>query len=277
MRLIEKSPLRDPAEEITLEARVRGTLAHGLQWYSEMNAQDYATERLGKVLGPEYVLIRNAEIPTMHAPLPLVLICPQGVFCMIASALKGSFRAKAEDWKTLSGGPLLGPGPQMQTLALSLSDKLLRFFQSNGVPLPEVEPVLIFTDPHTHVDTARPLVRIVLADGIGHFASNLQRMQPIMDEEDIRHLSDLLVHPPQTELLPGAATPLPEASPSPKPRPMPPPVDNDPFRFETAPGLNPQRRVLGMTFGQWVVIGVMFVLEIVVIVTFASFILSEAP
>lgn len=278
MKLIESSPLRGPTGEITLESRIRGTLAHGLQWYSEMNAQEYATERLGRVLGREYVLIRNAELPAMQAPLPMVLIGPQGVFCIIASPLKGSFRAKAEDWKTLSGGSLLGPGPQMQALALSLSDRLLRFFQSNGVPLPEVEPVLLFTDPHTHVDTARPVVRIVLADGISHFASNLQRMQPIMDEEDIEHLSGLLVHPPQAALLPGPATPLPEAPPTgPKSRPIPPPIDDDPFRFETAPGLHRQRRIMGMTFGQWVVIGVMLVLEIVVVVTFASFVLSTTP
>jgi hypothetical protein len=93
-----------------------------------------------------------------------------------------------------------------------MADTLLPYLRDRGFQLPEIEAVLVFTNPRTHVDTAKPSVRIVLADAIDHFSSNLQQFQPIMDLDDIKEISKSLLDPREAEVEPEPAL-IPEPSP----------------------------------------------------------------
>ena len=57
MRRIECSEFRDEEGIISLESRIRGTLQHGRKWYSEMEVQNEAYEKLGKTLGRDHLAI----------------------------------------------------------------------------------------------------------------------------------------------------------------------------------------------------------------------------
>jgi hypothetical protein len=197
MIVIERSTFRDESGAVSLENRLRGTLRFGMRWHGEMEAQLAVTQRLLKNLGDEHVLVRNQLIPGTNVIIPLILLSPQGVRVLVPTPIRGIYRAKLDEWLTFDGGArrFKRVRPNLQGIALTMANQLLRFLKSQGYPLPEIESVLIFTNPRTHVDTARPSVRIVLADAIDHFASNLQKFPAIMDGEDIGAVLESLASP----------------------------------------------------------------------------------
>ena len=215
MIVIERSTFRDESGVISLENRLRGTFQFGLRWHGEMEAQQAVTQRLVKSLGDEHVLVRNQVVPGTDVIIPLILLSPQGVRVLLPTPIRGIYRAKLDEWLTFDGGArrFKRVRPNLQGLALNMSHQLLRFLKGQGYPLPEIESVLIFTNPRTHVDTARPSVRIVLADAIDHFASNLQKFPSIMDGEDIGAVLDSLATPKPAEPVAEAEPVLPSARP----------------------------------------------------------------
>ena len=280
MRVIEKSPFIDSEGEISLENRARASLKHGLSWFSEMQAQEYATSRLEKALDDEHVLVRNPTLPGVDITLPLVLISPQGVRLILASPARGIFRAKGESWLSFSqrGRRFRPAKPNLQTRALAFTRALLTYIQTQGVPLPEIEPILVFSDPRTHVDSVDPETRIVLADGIRHIATSLEKAPAIMDQEDIENITRLLTHPPKDSLLPARETPLPEPTPAPV-RPVPKPaIDDDPFNFDMVEARRQRRRtIFGMSFAQAGLLGAMLVIELIIIGVFAYLVVFAQP
>jgi hypothetical protein len=278
MRVIERSEFRDDEGGISLEDRIRGTLRFGLSWYGDMQAQEQFTVRLQRHLSDEHQLIRNAQLPDTDLIVPLILLSPQGVRTVLATSKKGIFRAKNDKWLTFNRRVrrFRPTRPNLQSLASSYSQAVHAYLQRHGVPLPEVEPVLAFTDPKTHVDTAQPEVRIVQADAFDHFASNLQKFQAIMDQEDIRELTGLILNPPKPE--PEVAEEIPEEVEEDEPaKPRPPAADElDPFRLEDSPAA---RRAEAGRFNfsqsQWILLGLLALMEFLIIIVFAALIFSN--
>jgi hypothetical protein len=126
----------------------------------------------------------------------MILIGPQGVRVIRATSVRGVFRAKGDEWMTFRSGAghFRRVRPNQQAVVLADAEAVHRFLQGQGFGLPEVEAVLVFTNPRTHVDTARPRARIVLADGLEHMAANLTQLRPIMDQEDIEAVLGALQH-----------------------------------------------------------------------------------
>jgi hypothetical protein len=287
MKIIDRSQFRDEEGIISLENRIKGTLQYGLGWYTEMQAQEFIAERLSKNLGKEHTLILNAVIPGTTITIPLILLSPQGVRVILGSPLRGVFRAKGEDWLKFDSRSRRftksKPNPQNQTE--DLAHITHRYLEKLGYLLPEVEAVLIFSNPRTHVDHARPKVRIVQADAIDHFAANLQKLQPIMDQEDIHTLTDALINPkllepaPPQEILPEEEADVPLAA-SPEPEPMISFDEGDMFMAEpetlTAPMQIVYRlRSMGLERRQWILLGVMAFFEIIVLIILFMIVISN--
>ncbi|MGD8632223.1 MAG: hypothetical protein PVF85_01550, partial [Anaerolineales bacterium] len=173
--------------------------------------------------------------------------------------------------------------PNLQERALNMADALLNYLREQGFGLPEIEPVLIFTDPRTHVDSLQSKVRIVYADAVDHFAANLQEYQPIMDGDDIRDIVQALTNPPQPELEEEA-----QAPPEPEPRPDA-PVDLPEISGEErgllyaneAPALTPREqrslreRRIPLSRRQIILLVAMAVVELFIIGIFAILILAN--
>lgn len=279
MRIIERSEFRNDEGEITLEDRIRGTLRFGFSWYGDMQAQEQFSVRLQRHLSDEHLLIRNAQLPDTDLIVPLILLSPQGVRTILASNKKGIFRAKKDKWYSFNSRArrFRPTRPNMQSLAISYAQSVHAYLQRHGVPLPEVEPVLAFTDPKTHVDTAQPEVRIVQADAFDHFASNLQKFQALMDQEDIRDLAELILDLQAAEPE-SAAQDAPEnieGEEEAKPRP-PAPDEIDPFRLEDSPAA--QRSGAGQlnfSRNQWILLGLLALMEFLIIIVLAALIFSN--
>jgi hypothetical protein len=281
MKVIERSEYRDEEGEITLQDRIRATLEFGFSWYSEMQAQDFATEKFDKHLGREHSLLRNVMIPGTDLIVPMILLSPQGVRVIIPNSKKGIFRAKGDEWLKQEGRSRrfkpIRPNPQIVTQ--QFAQILHRYIKDQGYALPEVEGVLVFTDPRTHVDQAGPIVRVVQADAIEHFTVNMQRLQPIMDLDDIRALTDSLLNPKMRESDIAAETAFAED----EARSLPPPQMADMGRrFAPDPqslaGRLPiiaRLQRMGLSRRQWILILVMGFFELVIIMILVALVLAN--
>jgi len=271
MRVIERSEFRDEDGKITFQNRVRGSLRFGLSWYGIMQAQQAVTERLNKSLSNDYHLLRNILIPATGVITSLVLVGPQGVYAILPSPTGGVFRAKDDEWMTHSGGHFRPARPNLQQSALSAAALLLNYFHGLGYDLPQVEAVLMFTNPRSHVDTVHPQARIVLADALEHFAANMREQPPIMDREDGQLLIEALLHPPQPKVEEVPATP--------PPRPLPPsavaPAAAGPFQLDErdAPPPPRPRRRRGLRRREILLLGAMLLIEVCILGAFAAMIL----
>jgi hypothetical protein len=236
-----------------------------------MQAQQAVSERLNKSLSNDYHLLRNILIPGTGVITSLVLVGPQGVYAILPSPTGGVFRAKDDEWMTHSGGHFRPARPNLQQSALTAADLLLTYFHGLGYDLPQVEPVLMFTNPRAHVDTVHPRARIVLADALEHFAANLREQPPIMDREDGQLLIEALLHPPQPKVE--------EVQAPPPPRPLPPsavaPAAAGPFQLDEREAPRPprSRRRRGLRRREILLLGAMLLMEVCILGAFAAIIL----
>jgi hypothetical protein len=273
MRVIERSDFRDEVGAISLQNRIRGSLRFGFPWYGVMQAQEVVTDRLNKSLSNDYHLLRNVLVPGTGVIVSLILIGPQGVYAILPSPTRGVFRAKDDQWLSHSGGHFRPARPNLQQSALAASNVLLEYFAGMGYALPQVEPVLMFTNPQAHVDTVHPRARIVLADALEHFAANMREQPPIMDREDSQLLIDALLHPPEPEVQEAPAAVH-------TPRPLPPSAVAPagaavgPFQLEERKiPKRPRRRRAGLRGREILLLGAMIVIELCVLAAFAAMVL----
>ena len=285
MRHKDFSEFIDEQGEISLENRVRGTLEHGFSWYGEMQALQWTLRRLDKDLERAYYALTNLQIPEATTTFPLVLLGPQGVRLIIPTPIKGVFRAKGEEWLKIGSGSsrkFTDAKPNLQTRAINMADTLLNYLREQGFPLPEVEPVLIFTDPRTHVDSLQSKVRIVHADAVDHYAANLQEYQAIMDADDILDIAHILSEPPQPEVEeePEPVQPKPRSD-SPVDLPEISGEERGLLYGEEAPALTPRKqrslreRRIPLSRRQLILLAAMAIVELFIIGIFAILILSN--
>jgi hypothetical protein len=289
MRIVDRSQFRDDNGEINLENKVRGVLQNGFKWLGQMTAMEKATNLLERSLDRDHVLLREATIPGTTITIPMILISPQGVHVILPSSVGGNYRARGTEWQVFDGRArqFKNARPNIIEEGLVYSQSLHRFLEQQGFPLPEVETVLLFTDPRTHVDSIRPEVRVVLTDAVEHFVNNMLKNDPVMDQEDILAVRDailetqkLAAQQAQTEAeLAGAGEKEYELAPAAWPTHEP-PAEADQPAFEQPPEeilpFEVPRFIqdLGMTPRQWVIIGLMAFIELVVLIVLAVVIIS---
>ncbi len=275
MNMIDQSEFRDEDGAISLENRIRGSLRYGLSWYSKMQAQDFTTHRLNRSLGEDHTLIRNIVLPGTTFLIPMVLLSPQGARVLNPIPVRGVFRAKGEEWQTFNSRARrfqrASSNPQAETVRMA--QVIHHYFRELGYDLPEVEPVMIFTNPHAHIDQARPRARIVQTDAIEHFAANLLKFPPIMDTDDIHELTDALINPtlPEPEDMPEVAPDMafkPVLEPTPIPSHA---VDasefyvSEPEHMEVPLFITSWLERFPLTKSQWILLGSIAFFEFVII------------
>ncbi len=265
----ELSEYREEDGTISIENRIRATLDFGFGWYGDMQAHDFITGRLQSILDNEHTLLRNVSLAGTRLVAPMILLSPQGVRLLQPSRIRGIYRAKDDDWQKFDGRlrRFKNTRPNLQMQALSMARGLLRYLQSQGFPLPELEAVMIFANPQTHVDSAAPIAKVVLADAIDHFASNLLELQPIMDQEDISMVTEALINPqlPEAEPEPGAegteAQRMAEGG-----MPVGQVFSSEPLMpMETRREFEPVRRIRGLTVRQLALLGIMVFFELLIV------------
>ncbi len=301
MKVIECSDLREEDGTISLPNRIKGTLNFGLNWYDEMQAQEEICARLSKTLKHEHTMIRNAIIPGTKLPVPMILLSPQGARVIVPSRIRGSYRAKGNEWQKFDsrGRRFKRARPNPMDDVRLMADVLLRSIQDRGYGLPSIEPVLLFTDANAIIDQLSPGVRIVQVDAVDHFAVNLLKIEPIMDQDDIRAISDAILHSkdaesdevvePEDGLAPGLINELPPFTTEEEPPlasekllpfkfPDTDPMDYpmfDPNAVDAPPLGAPFYARWGFSRNQFILLAVMAFIEILIIMVMAMMVIAD--
>lgn len=218
MKLIDKTPGLDEKGEISFTGRMKGTFKYGMNWYPEMEAQKEVIALLDRSLEKGFVLLRNLTLPNSNILLPIVLIGLGGIQLIYVTPLKGRFEAKGDQWNKIDNSGNSQPAGEN---LLDRTSKLARVFQkfledTQKVKLPNpVEPVLISVNPGAHIESMRPIIKVVKSDALKPYITSLLQAPPVWRSEFIYALADRLADPKLGEPVPDPAAP-PEPEPEPE-------------------------------------------------------------
>jgi hypothetical protein len=130
------------------------------------------------------------------------------------------------------------------------------YFKQHNFTAPTERGVMIFVSPETVVESIRPRVRIIQADGIKNFARELSIAKPVLSNVDFKTAVNLLTHPK-----------LPKKSPGNQPPPIdllePPPL-SEPMAMVDE-GVTKVARKINFTRKEWIIIGVLSAALIIVL------------
>ena len=196
MKLIDQTPLQDEEGKIGIIQRVQGTLKYGLSWYPELEAQKFALGLLERGLAKGFTVIRNTTLGASGIVIPLAIIGPAGIFVAYVTHLRGQYMAKGDSWGTLSGDSFKPAAVNLLTRTERYARALQAFIERQGVELPKpVEPVLLTANPGMHVQSIRPIAKVVMVDALERWAASLGNNAPVYTVESAYELADRIVHP----------------------------------------------------------------------------------
>jgi hypothetical protein len=168
----------------------------GFTWYAETNAQALAADIMGRNLDDKFILIRDLVLPGNESVLPLFLIGPPGAYAIFVTPIKGIFRAKGEVWFAVDAHREYHPArPNLVSLTGILAQRVQDYLAKVGYAYPKIEPVLMCTDPGIHVESVRPMVRVILSDAIDRFAATLKQTTPALNVQEVEEIAQLLANP----------------------------------------------------------------------------------
>ncbi|GAB4500667.1 MAG: hypothetical protein Fur0035_02070 [Anaerolineales bacterium] len=195
MKIIDKTPLRAEDGSISITDRIQGMLKYGLNWYDRIEAQDKVIPILEKALPQNFILLRNITLGGTEIELPaLILIGPAGVFLLNVLHERGVFRAREDEWGTISGGKFVPGRTNHLTRTKRMGQVVQTFLEHAGLTgMVNTEAILMTSDPIAHIESVRPIVRIVMADALERFAVSLGQGRSALSPEMSAAVADILL------------------------------------------------------------------------------------
>jgi hypothetical protein len=293
MNIIDHTPFfNKETGEISILDRGKAVMKYGANWIKEVEAQKQVIPVLGKVLDRNYTLLRNVTPPGLEASFPFILVGPTGVFVMYVTPLTGMLRAKGDQWGTISGNAFKNEKPNLMRRTESMARAIQVFLQRQGyLEITSVDAILLCSDLSVHVDSIRPIIRVVMRDALERFAISITQARVVLNPESVQHVIGRILHPPTptpsqpAETL-AAAGPEVIASPRVEDLNVPtfalsdsqaPAWSNEPDSLsttgtETRSGVPPRQ---GLNKKQWAILIVMFVIWGLLITVFLFLILKD--
>jgi hypothetical protein len=206
MKYVDKTPYRSETGEINIISRVQGMLKYGLSWFERVKAQDAVSAAFGRQLGGQYTLLQNVILPETDIDLPLVLLGPPGVFLINAVHERGVYVARDEEWGTISGESFAPARINQVKRTQALARVLQVYLERQGFKGIAVESILMSADPALHIDSTRPVVRVVMSDALDRFALSLAQARMVLGPDAVVELErSILVGKSQTAATAAAA------------------------------------------------------------------------
>ena len=200
MKIADKTPFRTEDGRIEFLGRVQGTLKFGLSWYARLQAQDTVIAVLDKILDPNYILLRNITVPDTDIDLPLVLIGPPGVYLINVTHERGVYRAKDDEWGTITGERFAPASINQVQRTVKLGRVLQIYLDRAGYKSAViVETILMAADPGMHIESVRPAVRIVMSDALERFAISMNQARPIFSVGKITEMAQIILKGPKKQ------------------------------------------------------------------------------
>jgi hypothetical protein len=209
MKILDKTPFRAADGTIDIMGRAQGTLKFGLSWYARLQAQDVVIAVMEKVLGENFILLRNLTLPDTDIDLPLVLIGPPGLFLVNVIHERGVYRARDDEWGTVAGDKLVPASINQLQRTVKLGRVLQIYLDRAGFKgKAVVDPILLAADPGMHIESVRPAARIVMSDALERFAISMNQARPVLNGELIGKIAKVIITGPdkKSEVPAGAKT-----------------------------------------------------------------------
>ncbi len=243
LKILNLAPFADRRRaELSLMQRLQGALQYGWQWFQNYPAQERLAELLREHLDRHFILILNCPWPDRKTPLPPLLLGPSGIHLLYPTLLKGDFRIKGNRlWIYDTSKQRFRPyRPDPVQEVIDIRNMLSEFFSSLTATPMAIEARILFLDPATYVDAVEAEIAPLMVDGLPRYLEQLSRQRRYQRSHIQRWL---------TALQGGAQGRI--ATPTPQPRPK---------------KKSPTPRWLGMTRTQWIVLGVLALLDLLVVV-----------
>jgi len=291
MKIIDQTPFYKNGQ-LSMMDRAKAVMQFGTGWFKEIEAQNTVVSVLEKVLDKNYTLLKNVTPPGMDASIPFILIGTTGVYVMYVTPLVGMFRAKGDQWGTISGNTFKPEKPNLLTRTERMARAVQVYLQRQGYSeLTSVEAVLLCSEPAFNVDSLRPIIRVVMRDALERFAVSVTQARVIFSPETVHEIVNRILNPPAPKSaeapapaapveaepeVPDFALPGYEATPVPSPFQGEAPASASPFfQPETpatpaAPPRAPIRRRARLGRKEWTLLIVGFIIWVTIIIVFGT-------
>lgn len=205
MKIIDQTPYLNELGDVSFTNQIKAALKFGYSWYPEIKAQKIVMDSLSRNLNKGYTLLRNITLPGSQATYPLILLGPAGIFVIFVTHLKGNYEAKGENWGVIEGNRVQSSGFNPLLLTAKMVKSLQRYFEKRGMAIPNMDGVLVATDPGMHIESVRPAVRVVLSDAIEHLAVTINNSSATLDSLTVQTIIRQLTEP---KVVQPTATPV---------------------------------------------------------------------
>lgn len=266
MKVIDISQNTAPKEGLNkILAEVQNAAGGLLGGSAEAQGQETLISYLSRVLNNRYTLLRNVKLEGVDINIPMILLGPTGINVITTRADKGIFQVKAESISKMSGSKELTPiRPSPVNRTMMMAQAVGRYLRDHNIEPPEVQPVMFFSNPGTHIDSTRPSVRLVQIDGLDRYASSLLHGQMVLAPEDVHSLVNIFNKTLEVE---SPAETDGEASQHPrKPGVLEPRLTNS---------LDRMGRKFSMKTSQWIFLGAIALIEVIILIVFIFIILTN--
>jgi hypothetical protein len=275
MKIVDQTPFYKEKGELSLIDRGKAIMQFGTSWFKEVEAQKSVIAVLGKALDKNFTILVNVIPAGLDARIPLILVGPTGVYVMSITPLKGMFRAKGDQWGTISGNTFRPAKPNLLTRTERMARAIHVFLQRQGYSdLNGVEAILLSSDPTANIDSMRPIIRVVMRDALERFAVSVAQGRIVMNPESAYDIVNRLLNPPT----PAPSNPVEpvgaEAAPAftETPAPPVPAAGNGTLLLSAVASPRPRRGLTGKQMG--LLIG-MFVIWCLIVLVFAFIIVRN--
>jgi hypothetical protein len=196
VKIIDRTPFYNERGGISFADRTRAILKFGKSWLDEMETQKSVLPLFEKYLDRKYTLLRNVTLPGLEASIPFILVGPAGIYVSYVTDMAGMYRAKGDQWGTISANTLKPEKINLVTRTEQLARAVQLYLQREGkLDIPGVETALICTNPSIHVDSVRPIIRVVLRDALERFIISISETTPVMGQDMVIKVVDFITNP----------------------------------------------------------------------------------
>jgi hypothetical protein len=270
MKIINCNPEMDNSRSQDSLTDWLATLRMGRGTAPDQEAQETILGVFQRLMDHKFTLLQNLSLEGLQYPIPMVLVGPTGVWVILANALRGVFRARGDTWEKIDDRhqSYAPTGENLLTRASILGSTVESFLISHGFSHVPVEPVLVFTNPGIHVETIRPITRVVLVDALERFATGIVQGRIMYDSEQVQAIISLFSNPEESDTIPERATTLDKTSELINRGKAPVTerldrIDNTFAKLDKMP----------FTSRQWIILGILILINIIILTGFVIYIL----
>jgi len=196
MKIVDHTPYFNEQGEIGIFDKLKAMITFGPDWLPEVEAQKSIIAVLEKILDRNYTLLRNVTLPDLEISIPGILVGPPGVYVLYVTHIKGTYQAKGDSWGVYTANNFKPAEINLMTRTAQMGRALDVFLQRQGFEgMANIEPILLCAEPTLHVDSQRPVVRVVMRDALERFAASITQARAVLTPESVRNITERVLNP----------------------------------------------------------------------------------